>query len=374
MAIFEPTKIAGPPANELDHQTLLAIINNLSEAVLAADSKGNVTMSNGAALDILNINTLTGRSVREVFRPIDKEGRQVDLQAMIQNSKPGFVTRDLKLLYPDGSSLNLYLSFSPVRVAFGSKARGGYVMIFRDITREKSIEDERNEFISVASHELRTPVAVVEGNVGNAMLLAERANVGDTIRQSLAAAHDQIIFLGNLINDLAMLSRAERENLALTVSQFNVAELVESLVHDYTPQAAKKSLSLKKEVDPSATTLSSSQLYVREILQNFVTNAIKYTEKGGLTIRAKATGNEIEFSVADTGYGISQSEKNKLFTKFFRSDDWRVRKSNGTGLGLYVCAKLAKLLGGAISIDSQLNKGTTAKLSVPNLKVETTSA
>jgi signal transduction histidine kinase len=354
------------PDQMLDHERLSALINNMTDAVVAIDKSGIITLSNSVALSLLDVNSLTGRRLTEAFHLLDKDGRPVDVATSILANPASFSNNDWRLKYADGSTINLFFSSSPVRGGFGAAGTDGRVLLFRDITREKSVEEEREEFVSVASHELRTPIAIAEGNISNAQLLAERTTTPDTIKQSLAAAHDQIIFLSNLINDLSMLSRADRGKLALTIEQISVPELVNSLVHDYEPQAAKKDLSLKANLSPDVDTLVSSKLYVREVLQNFITNALKYTEKGGVILSATKINDGIEFMVIDTGIGISKSEQSKLFDKFFRSEDWRVKKLNGTGLGLYITSKLAKLVGGNIQMESQLNKGSSFKIYIPN--------
>ncbi|MEO8785370.1 MAG: ATP-binding protein, partial [Candidatus Saccharimonadales bacterium] len=133
-------------------------------------------------------------------------------------------------------------------------------------------------------------------------------------------------------------------------------------------QAAQKSLELKIDLDSRLELLQSSRLYVREILQNFITNAIKYTEKGSVTIGARAAQGGVEFFVSDTGIGISKADKERIFDKFFRSEDFRTRQNSGTGLGLYVTLKLARLIHADMSVDSQLNTGSVFKIMIPNLK------
>jgi len=124
---------------------------------------------------------------------------------------------------------------------------------------------------------------------------------------------------------------------------------------------------LKSEIDPALEILHSSKLYAREVLQNFVTNAIKYTETGSVTIGAKPRDKGILFWVQDTGIGISKSDQDKVFDKFFRSEDFRTRQNNGTGLGLYVTMKLARLLHAEINMQSELNKGSRFDIYIPNL-------
>ncbi len=113
--------------------------------------------------------------------------------------------------------------------------------------------------------------------------------------------------------------------------------------------------------------LHSGRLYVREILQNFITNAIKYTDKGSVTIAVEQANKGVRFKITDTGIGIGKSDREKIFDKFFRSEDYRTRKTNGTGLGLYVTMKLARLLHAEITVHSQLNKGSTFEIFIPNL-------
>src|SRR5690606_27226937 len=129
-----------------------------------------------------------------------------------------FSTRDWKIIYPDKSEVKLYVSIAPVRLGFGQKGQRGFVILMRDITREKSLEEERDEFISVVSHELRTPITIAEGNIGNAAYIFKKSGLHHkAVQDALEQAHQQITFLASLINDLATLSRAERGKLAVEV-------------------------------------------------------------------------------------------------------------------------------------------------------------
>ena len=109
----------------------------------------------------------------------------------------------MRLLYQDSSTINLFISIAPVRLGYGQSGAQGYVIVLRDITREKSLEEERDEFISVVSHELRTPIAIAEGSVSNAQLLAEKAGSSTQVKDALQQTHSQINFLAGLINDLS---------------------------------------------------------------------------------------------------------------------------------------------------------------------------
>lgn len=354
---------------QLEHQRLRSLINSMADAVIAVDETAKVVLFNGATLNILDSNTIeTGVSLGEICQPIDKNNQPFDIVALIKATKKPTTNRDLRLKYADGSTVNLYVSITPVHLGYGSKGQHGYVLLLRDITREKSLEEERDEFISVVSHELRTPITISEGNISNAQLIAEKSGDMTAIKAALKEAHNQVLFLADMINDLSTLSRAERGKLQVEVEAINVHDLATELANNYTPQAAAKALEFKLELDPKLELLHSSKLYVREILQNFITNAIKYTAKGSVTLRASADPKGVRFAVQDTGIGISKGDRERVYDKFFRSEDFRTRQSNGTGLGLYVTLKLARLIHAELSLDSELNSGSTFGVFVPNLQ------
>jgi two-component system, OmpR family, phosphate regulon sensor histidine kinase PhoR len=355
--------------DSLERERLNSLIQSMGDGVIAIDEKLKVVVYNGAALDILDSNSsMTGQDLADVFKPLDTNYAAIDMVAFIRDLRLPKSTRDWCLKYHDESVAKLYVSISPVRLGYGQKGMQGYVLLIRDITREKSLEEERDEFISVVSHELRTPIAIAEGNLGNAQYIVEKDGDITQVKEALKQAYNQIIFLSGMINDLSTLSRAERGKLTMELEDINMRSLIDEISKNYQPQAAKKNLQLLAHCDPTLESLKSSKLYVREILQNFVTNAIKYTESGNINISAKSKEGGVEVTVSDTGIGISKSDQEKVFDKFFRSEDFRTRQNNGTGLGLYVTAKLARLLHADINLSSELNKGSTFTVFLPNLQ------
>jgi len=352
----------------VEHEQLTSLINSMADGVIAVNSQMKVVISNGAALNILDVNnTPVGKQLKDVLKPLDKNNQPIDIERLVTSARTPTTTRDLLLEYDDESHINLYLSIAPVHLGYGRRGKQGYVLLMRDITHEKSLEEERDEFISVVGHELRTPIAITEGNISNAQFIADKTGDMGSIKKALQDAHEQVLFLANMVNDLATLSRAERGKLVVDVSPINVAELLQKLEKSYQDDAKAKGLHLKTSLEGTPSPLLSSELYVREILQNFVTNALKYTEKGSITVSAAATEKGIRFSVSDTGIGISKQDQEKVFDKFFRSEDFRTRKTNGTGLGLYVTLKLARLIHAELDVKSELNKGSTFSIFIPNL-------
>jgi two-component system phosphate regulon sensor histidine kinase PhoR len=363
-------------SGQLEHDRLTSLINSMTDGVLAVDRFTNIVVYNGAAMNILDLNTsLQGKPLYHVMQLIDSYNQPVDLLTYVRDTKVPTAIESYRLKYPDGSTINLYLSVSPVLRGFGAKRQDGHVIVMRDITKAKSLEEERDEFISVVSHELRTPIAIAEGNISNALYVAEKAGHdgnADSVRLALKEAHSQVMFLSSMINDLATLSRAERGKLVADVEPINVSQLVDQLIKSYRADAEKKGLNIQSQLDPHLELLSSSQLYVREVLQNFVTNAIKYTEAGGVTVAARPMIKDkisgVLFSVIDTGIGISRSDQERIFDKFYRSEDYRTRSNSGTGLGLYVTMKLTRILQADIDVSSELDKGSTFTIFIPNLQ------
>lgn len=353
--------------NNLEHEQLTSLINSMADAVIATDKNLRIKVYNGAALNLLDINILReGSDLSNELHLIDKNDKKVAISDLIHKTKIASISRDHRIKYKDGSVINIYISIAPVHVGYGKNSDQGYVIVLRDITQEKSLEEERDEFISVVSHELRTPIAIAEGNLSNAQFIANRHTQEPEINSSLQQAYDQVTFLSGMINDLSMLSRAERGKLAVESEDINVHDLLKDLDHAYKPQAKEKSLEFHVHIDKTLELLHSSKLYVREILQNFITNAIKYTEHGSVTISAKQATGGVIFQVTDTGIGIGKADQEKVFNKFFRSEDFRTRQNNGTGLGLYVTNKLARLIHAKINLTSEINKGSTFEIFIPN--------
>jgi len=363
MATAPPTDAA------LEHERFTTLVNSMADGVIATDQHGRVVLHNGAALDILDSNSgITGKLLTDIMSIQDENKQAVDLRGLVLGTKTSTTTRDTRLLYPDGSLINLYLSIAPVRLGYGEDGTSGYVLLLRDITHEKSLEEERDEFISVVSHELRTPIAIAEGNISNARFLLDKTGNVAQVKEALKLTYAQVTILAGMINDLSTLSRAERDKLDLQIEPINVYELAQELSENYHDQAAAKHLNIQLDLDPQLQLLYSGKLYVNEILQNFMTNALKYTKSGTITLHASQQREGVEFQIADTGIGINKADQDHVFDKFFRSEDYRTRESSGTGLGLYVTMKLARLIHADISLESELNQGSTFTIFIPNLK------
>lgn len=350
--------------DQLQYDRIVTIMNNLTDATFSTDSHGKVLMYNAACLNLLDTNeSLKGKDIGTLFKLTDNLDRPVKLGQLLSKSQRTTTREDLRHTFVDGEKIRVELTFAPIKSSFGdakTTRQAGYIVIARDVTKAKSLEEERDEFISVVSHELRTPITIVEGTLSNLQVLADRqtAPSPELLKSTLATAHDQILYLAKMVNDLSTLSRAER-GVADAVEPINVEELLHQLHNEYQKDAEAKGLHLNLDLGTKLGTIHVSRLYVEELLQNFITNAIKYTKEGSVTISAIQVKGRVSFFVKDSGIGISRTEQEKVFDKFYRSEDYRIRESGGTGLGLYVSSKLASKLGTRITLTSRLNHGST---------------
>lgn len=341
---------------------MLTTINSITDGVISIDQGGLVKMYNSAALDLLDTNKdLTQHHIDEVLPLIDESGGGVETWKLISTNKTVHTYEDLRYSVGNDEQIRLEIVISPIHKAYRNahSDHGGYILILRDITKAKSLEEERDEFISVVSHELRTPITIVEGTLSNLAYMMDKLDVDkDTIQEQVNAAHSQTLFLAKMMNDLSTLSRAER-GIGDDTEVIDVKELGHKLFEEYQASAAEKGLKLNLDLDSSLGEVETSRLYLEELLQDFITNAIKYTKKGSVTIKFSKKQKNVTFAITDTGIGVSKTDQAKIFEKFYRSEDYRTRETGGTGLGLYVAAKLAKKLTTKIHLQSRLNHGST---------------
>lgn len=355
----------------LQYDRILTIMNNLTDAAFSTDEKGSILMYNAACLDLLDTNgSIKGKNIGDLFKLTTPDGTKVNLAEELKLATRATRRDDLNHSYSSEDSIRLEITYAPIRSSYSlSKKRdeqGGYILIMRDVTKQKSLEEERDEFISVVSHELRTPITIVEGTLSNldVMMHLPKQPAQKVLAQNITTAHEQVLYLAKMVNDLSTLSRAER-GVADNPEVIDVQELLHGIHQQYQQEAHARKLHLNLDLGTKLGKVNVSRLYLEELLQNFVTNAIKYTNEGTITITAKRTKNLVTFAVKDSGIGISRSDQSRVFNKFYRSEDYRIRETNGTGLGLYVSTKLAHKLHTRIELKSRLNHGSTFSFALP---------
>jgi len=342
---------------QINRQTTL--LNSISDAVMTLNRYGRITSQNAAAQAFFDTNkSLIGRDIDMLLPLKDMVNTPVSVHSLITDTKTSNLREDLSI-GEGGDVRHLSLQMSRIRSTFDDNEEYGVVLIMRDITKQKTLEEEKDEFISVTSHELRTPVAIAEGSLSNLLVMEDRQVEPEKLRDAATMAHDQVLYLAKMVNDLSTLSRAER-GVGDTVEPIDINDLLHDLYNRYLADVQQKSLTLDLDADAHLPRVETSRLYLEEILQNFLTNAIKYTKQGAITFGAHLGPDEtVSFFVTDTGIGMSKADLDHIFEKFYRSEDYRTRETSGTGLGLYVVSKLAAKLDTHIDVTSRLNHGST---------------
>lgn len=359
----------------LQRDRILTIVNNMTDAVFSTNKDGIIQIYNASSLNLLDTNeNLKGEHIDNVLTLTDQDDNKISIFDEFANSKTAVKRDDLNYTYKDGEKIRLEITYSPIRSSYSrhkkAETHDGFIVIMRDVTKSKSLEEERDEFISVVSHELRTPIAIAEGTISNAQVMIGHKDVtNEMLQDSINVAHDQIMFLSNMVNDLSALSRAER-GVADTAEEIDVRELAHKLHSKYAEEAKSKNLHFDLDLQTKLGKVYVSRLYLEELLQNLMTNSLKYTKEGSITLSISQNDGIVKVSVKDTGIGISKTDQAKIFHKFYRSEDYRTRETSGTGLGLYIAAKLAHKINTKIEMTSRLNFGSTFSIKLPEMKLQ----
>ncbi|HYG84100.1 MAG TPA: ATP-binding protein [Verrucomicrobiae bacterium] len=355
------------------------VINGIQDGVVAIDGKGIIQLINPAAQKIIGWGKrdALGLDYHSVLKLENSQGNTPQGQAHpiqhVLEANESMLTNDLQLETSSGKKIVISLLASPV-----GQPGGGAIVVFRDITKEKAEEKQQAEFISTASHEMRTPVASIEGYLGLA-LNPQTAAIDDRARLYLMKAHEAAQHLGRLFQDLLDVSRAEDGRLRSNPSIVDVVAFTGQIVDEFALKAAEKQLVLlfKPGVDAGSTRKISPVYYaevdndhLREAVSNLVENAIKYTLHGDVTVDVTGDTKHITISVHDTGIGIPAEDVPHLFQKFYRVDNSDTREIGGTGLGLYLTRRLVEGMNGRIWVESEYQKGSTFYIEIPRVSHE----
>ena len=364
---------------KMQYERLFTVMNSISDATMSVNSLGEIQFYNSATLSLLDTNVnLEGVKIDDILKLTDEYGQEVKITDLMKDMTASAGYSNLSHTYSDNQKINLHIGISLIRNIFtetpelGRQIEGA-ILIIRDITKQKSLDDEKDEFISVVSHELRTPVAVMEAALSNVQLLVEKGGDTKLLSESLASAHDQVVILAAMLNDLSTLSRAQR-GVYMDPEKINIKEFIDRLIRKYTPIAEKNKLDLKNAIHIDGE-INAPRMYIEEIMQNLINNAIRYTYKGSVTIGVRLARGEnkvVEFYVKDTGIGISLSDQKHIFQKFWRSEDYRTRETGGSGLGLYIVGQLADKMNTKLEVVSRLNHGSTFSFKLPLIINEST--
>lgn len=355
-------------SGDSERRRLDSVLSHMSDGVLATDRRGNVTIVNNMALQLLGVehdDELIGKSIIDVL-----DIRHDYTVRQLVNSEQKEMILDMS---NSGSNLILNAYFSPIQRESGFVS--GLVCVLHDVTSQQKEEQERKEFVSNVSHELRTPLTSVKSYVE---ALSDGAWQDKEIApQFLKVVQDETERMIRMINDLLSLSRMDAGTTKLNLEYVNINELFNYILNRFD-------MIIKKEEDPKKKKYTIERFFTKkdlwveidtdkftQVIDNIMNNAIKYSPDGGvITARLLETHNHVIMSISDQGLGIPRKDLSHIFDRFFRVDKARSRKQGGTGLGLAISKEVVNMLGGQIWVDSVEGKGSTFYISLPYVPYE----
>ena len=353
------------------------VINAIDDGVLAISKDGNIELINPSAQQIIGWDQgdALGINWKSVLKLVTSDGKDVeDLENPIaQSLSKNQPTHNDKLFLLTSSEKRILVSIvsSPV----GTDGEG-IIVVFRDITKEKAEEREQAEFISTASHEMRTPVASIEGYLGLALNPAT-AHIDEKARDFITKAHESAQHLGRLFQDLLDISKVEDGRMKNNPKIINVNEFLKDIFDGLATKADEKQLNyifmpdiIDEGKEKSLQPIFYANIdpdHFREVVSNLIENAIKYTPSGEVVVNITGDDKQISVSVKDSGIGIPAEDIPHLFQKFYRVDNSDTREIGGTGLGLYLSRRLAEAMSGNLRVESKYKEGSTFYLEIPRM-------
>jgi PAS domain S-box-containing protein len=369
-----PVKAVSTPSSSHARRTIEieTLFNSIGDGVVMTDEFGKVVRINPAGLNILGFTEkeMLGKwfpkilvGVSENNTPINLIDRPISQAFLTGNS----ISDKMAYRRKDGSIIPVSITVSPMMV--GSRPVGA-IEVFRDITLEHEVDRMKSEFISLASHQLRTPLSAIKtythmlldgfmGPVEPAQLKALKTIISASNR------------MNELISTLLNITRMETGSIAVAPRLLNLTKIANEVHKELRHAAGEKQINLRLVLPDKPPKVKTDSLIAKEVLTNLMTNAIKYTPEGGtVTLELKVKPTAVVFCVRDTGLGIPAAVHAQIFTKFYRAPNVVARETTGTGLGLYLVKGLVEALGGTIRFDSQENVGTSFYFSLPRQKIK----
>ncbi|MDB4866311.1 MAG: walK [Cohnella sp.] len=342
--------------NEEEKEKLSSILTNMSDGVLATDELGRIIISNRRAQEMLGTDKWDGQTLSEALN-IEK----TPIAETLEGKESWHMLR--RETEEDEEELLIRVTLTPIR----RRDRGvaGAIAVLHDVTDAEKLEQSRREFVANVSHELRTPLTTIKS-------YAEALDDGAMEEQALAERFVGVIRseterMIRLVSDLLHLSRFDSRREQLHREQTNLSEMLEEVVDRFSFQLQRKEITATVRVEARMKTAWLDRDGIDQVLDNLVSNAIKYSLDGGkinLSAALHANG-QLAVTVKDTGIGIPKKDLERIFDRFYRVDKARSRNMGGTGLGLSIAREIVRAHGGTISLDSEVGVGTSVTVMLP---------
>jgi two-component system, OmpR family, phosphate regulon sensor histidine kinase PhoR len=334
---------------ESERHHLESALSAMSQAVVVTDARGRIAKVNPAFRDLFEIErNPVGCQLLEVVRNPDI---QSGIDAALQQRQPIEIETRL-------GEKALLARFSPI----DSESPGGVVTALHDITRLRKLESLRKDFVSNVSHELRTPLTSIEGY---AETLLTEEGFAPLQRSFLTKIHRNAQLLSQILEDLLRLAQLESGAHAPEQTRISFRELMSELEEAFAPQLSEKSVQLVVNSELEDGCFLGSEQHIRRVLSNLLDNALKFTERGRIEVKASRAGRDVLFAVKDTGIGIPAEDLDRIFERFYRVAKDRSRDTGGAGIGLALVRHTIELHGGRVWAESRQGEGTTVFFTLP---------
>lgn len=383
MSLFKRPKQQNPVADASDTLAKMAL-SNIHDGVIITDKSGVIKFANPAAITMTEcsgVENAVGLDYGLILKIESKEGREYsdNENPLIRAMKTGQSLENyIVCLITCANSKRIPIALSVIVENGGDASR---IITFRNVTKELAEDSEKTDFISTASHEMRTPVASIEGYMSLA-LNPQTATIDERARGYLTAAHNSAQHLGKLFRDLLDATKLDDGHLHPHFEPVEMVGTIKQIIDGYAMAAKNAKLNYQFGSNRSKSVSEVRKLdqvvygfidvnFMREIMGNLIENAIKYTPAGGsVYVNVRGDGDRVLINVTDTGIGISADDIHHIFQKFYRADNSDTRTIGGTGLGLYIVKQRVEAMGGKVWAESAFGEGSTFYVSLPRITGE----
>ena len=346
----------------IENESIRAILDNMENAVIVVDGNNKITFANNNIFDIFEVfknKKISSISIDELIM-VDSSGRNLSLKDIIKSSEDKSYSSGLSVVVNDKTK-NVNLSVSK---SYNSKETyRGSIISLHSLTSNEVLEKSKIEFSSLASHEIRTPLTAMDGYI-YLMLNSNKFEYNDLTKEYLSLLHDTTNDLIKLANSILQMSKIDDGTIRVDIEKNNLGELIKEISENESKSAKAKGLSIECVIE-KIPAIITDKVKVKEIVTNLVENAIKFSNSGVIKISIDQTGQEITISVEDSGIGIPDAAKGKIFDKFYQVESYDTRKNSGSGLGLYLSKSLAKRIGGDLILENAQGNGSKFSLILP---------
>lgn len=345
-----------------------AILTSVGDGLIVTDTERRVMIMNSPAETMLgwSFSDFEGKILSDFVAVVDKDDQFLPTERMPLHLaiSSGHKITASSYFYTRKDRTKFPVAITAAPVTLGREVIGG-VLIFRDITKEYDIDKAKSEFVSLASHQIRTPLSTIRWYI-EMLLAGDVGQLNDKQKNYLAEVYTSNRRMIELINALLNVSRLELGTFVVEPEPTNLVEVAEAALKELEHLIGNNQFKIIKDYDPLLPAINVDPKLMRMIFQNLISNAVKYTPAGGeIRIAIKKQANNIAIEVTDNGYGIPQYQQGQVFTKLFRADNIKEKDAEGTGLGLYIVKSIIDQAGGTIGFKSTENKGTTFYLTLP---------